>query len=161
MEESREKTFPPPCVCLLSCDQLFAIFWTAACQAPLFMGFFRQGYWSGLPFSYSRGSSQPKIELVSPGSPISPQPGPSAPHRLCSHPPPPEGQKMPVQQIQRGWYQFCFFFFFLIFWPHHSSCGILVSWPGIEPVAPVGEAWGLNHWTPREVFGTLFFNCWS
>ena len=54
-----------------------------------------------------------------------------------------------------------FFFFFLIFWPHHSSCGILVSWPGIEPVAPVGEAWGLNHWTPREVFGTLFFNCWS
>ena len=24
--------------------------WTVACQAPLSMGFFRQEYWSGLPF---------------------------------------------------------------------------------------------------------------
>ena len=24
--------------------------WTVSCQAPLFMGFFRQEYWSGLPF---------------------------------------------------------------------------------------------------------------
>ena len=24
--------------------------WTVACQSPLFMGFFRQEYWSGLPF---------------------------------------------------------------------------------------------------------------
>ena len=24
--------------------------WTVACQAPLCMGFFRQEYWSGLPF---------------------------------------------------------------------------------------------------------------
>ena len=24
--------------------------WTLACQSPLSMGFFRQGYWSGLPF---------------------------------------------------------------------------------------------------------------
>ena len=24
--------------------------WTVACQDPLFMGFFRQEYWSGLPF---------------------------------------------------------------------------------------------------------------
>ena len=29
--------------------QLIAILWTAACQAPLSMGFFRQEYWSGLP----------------------------------------------------------------------------------------------------------------
>ena len=28
---------------------LFATLWTAACQAPLFMGFSRQEYWSGLP----------------------------------------------------------------------------------------------------------------
>ena len=28
---------------------LFAIPWTIACQAPLFMGLFRQ-YWSGLSF---------------------------------------------------------------------------------------------------------------
>ena len=29
-------------------------------QAPLSMGFFRQGCWSGLPFSFSRGSSRPR-----------------------------------------------------------------------------------------------------
>ena len=34
----------------LSCAQLFATPWTVACQAPLFMGFSRQEYWSGLPF---------------------------------------------------------------------------------------------------------------
>ena len=35
---------------LHSLVQLFATPWTAACQAPLSMGFSRQEYWSGLPF---------------------------------------------------------------------------------------------------------------
>ena len=38
--------------CMLShfsCVQLFAAPWTVARQAPLFMGFARQEYWSGLP----------------------------------------------------------------------------------------------------------------
>ena len=30
--------------------QLFATLWTVACQAPLFMGFSKQEYWSGLTF---------------------------------------------------------------------------------------------------------------
>ena len=34
--------------------------WTAAYQAPQSMEFSRQEYWSGLPFSFSRGSSQPR-----------------------------------------------------------------------------------------------------
>ena len=34
---------------LLSCVQLSATPWTVAYQAPLFMGFSRQKYWSGLP----------------------------------------------------------------------------------------------------------------
>jgi len=34
-----------------SCAQLCATLWTAAHQAPLSTGFFRQEYWSGLPFS--------------------------------------------------------------------------------------------------------------
>ena len=34
--------------------------WTVAYQAPLFMGFSRQGYWSGVAISFSRGSSQPR-----------------------------------------------------------------------------------------------------
>ena len=36
---------------LLSRAQLFATPWTIVCQAPLSMGFSRQEYWSGLPFS--------------------------------------------------------------------------------------------------------------
>ena len=40
------------CVCgqLLSCVQVFAAPWVAACQAPLSMEFSRQEYWNGLPF---------------------------------------------------------------------------------------------------------------
>ena len=41
-----------PLVCVLSCFshvQLFAILWTVAFQAPLYMRFSRQEYWSGLP----------------------------------------------------------------------------------------------------------------
>ena len=34
--------------------------WTIAREAPLSMGFSRQEYWSGLPFPFSRGSSQPR-----------------------------------------------------------------------------------------------------
>ena len=34
----------------LSHVQLFATPWTAAYQASPSMGFYRQGYWSGLPF---------------------------------------------------------------------------------------------------------------
>ena len=43
---------------LLSRVQLFATLWTAAQQAPPSMGFFRQEYWSGLPFPFYRGSSR-------------------------------------------------------------------------------------------------------
>ena len=35
---------------MLSCVQLFVTPQTVARQAPLSMGFFRQGYWSGLSF---------------------------------------------------------------------------------------------------------------
>ena len=37
------------------------------------------------------------------------------------------------------------------------SCGILVPWPGIEPMPPALGAWSLNHWTAREVPCRLFF----
>ena len=40
--------------------------WTVACQAPLSMGFSRQEYWSGLPFSSPGDLPNPGIE---PGSP--------------------------------------------------------------------------------------------
>ena len=44
----------------LSHVRLFATPWTVAYQAPPSMGFSRQEYWSGLLFSFSRGSSQPR-----------------------------------------------------------------------------------------------------
>lgn len=31
------------------------------------------------------------------------------------------------------------------------TCGILLPWPGIQPVSPTLEARSPNHWTPREV----------
>ena len=46
--------------------QLFATPWTVAYQAPPPMGFSRQEYWSGLPFSSPGDLSDPGIE---PGSP--------------------------------------------------------------------------------------------
>ena len=42
----------------LSRVQLFATPWTVAYQAPLFIEFSRQEYWSGLLFPFSRGPSQ-------------------------------------------------------------------------------------------------------
>ena len=58
--------------CMLSHSshvQLFATPWTVACQAPLFMGFFRQEYWSGLPFPPPGDLPDPGIEPASPMSP--------------------------------------------------------------------------------------------
>ena len=36
-------------MCVLSHVSRIQLLWTVACQAPLFMGFSRQEYWSGLP----------------------------------------------------------------------------------------------------------------
>ena len=47
---------------LLSCDQLFATPQTAAHHGPLSMGFSRQGYWNGLPFSSPGDLLNPGIE---------------------------------------------------------------------------------------------------
>ena len=40
--------------------------WTAACQAPLPMGFARKEYWSGLPFPSPGDLPYPGIEPRSP-----------------------------------------------------------------------------------------------
>ena len=46
--------------------QLFATPWTVAHQAPLAMGFPRQGYWLGMPFLLSGDLPDPGIEPTSP-----------------------------------------------------------------------------------------------
>ena len=45
--------------------QLFVTPWTVACQAPLSKGFFRQEYWSGLPFPSPGDLPDPGIEPTS------------------------------------------------------------------------------------------------
>ena len=45
--------------------------WNVAHQAPLSMGFFRQEYWSGLPFPPPGDLPDPGIEPMSPMSPAS------------------------------------------------------------------------------------------
>ena len=47
---------------LFSHVQLLANPWTVAWQSPLFMGFSRQEYWSGLPFPSPRDLPNPGIE---------------------------------------------------------------------------------------------------
>ena len=46
----------------------FIIPWTAAHQAPLFLGFPREEHWSGLPFPPSGDLPDPGIEPASPAS---------------------------------------------------------------------------------------------
>ena len=50
---------------LLSCVQLFVIPWAVVHQAPLSMGFFRQEYWSGVPFPPPGDLPDPGIEPTS------------------------------------------------------------------------------------------------
>ena len=63
-----DEALPQVCVAVesLSHAQLSAIPWTVALQAPLSMGFPRQGYWSGLPFPSPGDLPAPGIELLSP-----------------------------------------------------------------------------------------------
>ena len=53
---------------MLGCSVVsdFATLLTITCQTPLSVKFFRQEYWSGLPFPTPRDLSDPGIELVSP-----------------------------------------------------------------------------------------------
>ena len=48
--------------CLTFCNPVDCV----ACQAPLFMGFPREEYWSGLPFPSPENLPNPGIEPVSP-----------------------------------------------------------------------------------------------
>ena len=51
MCSAKVKGFIHLCCDVLSRVRLFATPWTVASQAPLSLEFFRQEYWSGLPFS--------------------------------------------------------------------------------------------------------------
>ena len=52
-------------MCVLSNVQLFANLWTVAHQAPVSIQYFRQEYWSGLPFPPPGDLPIPGIESAS------------------------------------------------------------------------------------------------
>ena len=54
-------------VCAQPC-LTFATPWTVALQASLFVGFFRQEYWSGLPLPSPGDPPNPGIEPASPAT---------------------------------------------------------------------------------------------
>ena len=56
------------CHCCLVAElcRLFVAPWTVALQAPLFMAFSRQEYWSGLPFLSAEDHPDPGIKPESP-----------------------------------------------------------------------------------------------
>ena len=58
------------CMLVFSCVQLSATLWTVVHQAPMFMGFSRQECSSGLPFLPQRDLPNPRIEPMSPVSPL-------------------------------------------------------------------------------------------
>ena len=51
IETLEEAGIEGTCAKSFSHVQLFVTPWTVACQVPLSMGFSREEYWSGLPFS--------------------------------------------------------------------------------------------------------------
>ena len=53
----------------LSCAGLFVTLWTVALQVPLPMGFFRQEYQSGMPFSTPGDLPNPEIKPTTHESP--------------------------------------------------------------------------------------------
>ena len=54
---------------MLSRVQLFAALWTVACQAPLFLEFSKQEYWSELPLPTPGNLPDPGMELTCRASP--------------------------------------------------------------------------------------------
>ena len=50
--------------------RFFATLWVVACQGSPPLGFFRQEYWSGLPFPPPGGLPEPGIKPTLPASPV-------------------------------------------------------------------------------------------
>ena len=107
-----------------SCVQLFAMPWTAACQAPLSMGFSRQAFWRGLPCPPPGDLPSPGIESGSPAL------------QADSLPSEPLGKPVVgIKETAKGL----------------SAFGILLPRPGMGVEALAVEVEGPNHWTAREV----------
>ena len=47
----------------------------------------------------------------------------------------------------------------LLFWPCHVTCGVLVPWPGIEPIPQAVKVQSTNHWTARKFPALVLIDC--
>ena len=94
---------------LLNHVQLFATPWTGAYQAPLYMGFSRQEYQSGLPFPSPGDLPDPGIE---PGSPAL---------QADALPSEPTGKPLDTMKSLKKWNYIAHFNFFLLL-PFHCNC---------------------------------------
>ena len=70
--------------------------------------------------------------------------------------PPLSPSSNPLLNIQLPCFLSCFFLFFFFWLPGILDVGILVPWPGIEPVPSAVDVGSLNRGTAREVSFPLF-----
>ena len=116
---------------MLSGVWLFATSRTLAHQAPLFMEFSRQEYWSGLSFPPPGDLPNPRIQPMLPAL---------------------AGRFFAIITTWEDQYYFFYFNFKnLGAGVLHVPCTILVPQLGIEPVSRASEVWILNQGTTREV----------
>ena len=47
----------------------------------------------------------------------------------------------------------------ILFWPCHVTCGVLVPWPGIEPIPQAVKVQSTNHWTARKFPALVLTDC--
>ena len=136
------------CVCVLSCFScvwLFATLWTAACWAPLSMGFSRQEYWSRLPFPSPGFLPGPGIEPTSLMPPALPLVPPGNPWLLL------------LQSTGTRVHKLHLWHMGLVALWHVKN-----SWARDRTCVPCIGRWILNHWTTREVpqFTSWFTSSW-
>ena len=129
--------------------QLFMTPHTVACQAPLSMGFSRQEYWCGLPFS---SPGELPNSGIKPGSPALqadclPSEPPGKPNNTRVGSLSPFQGIFLTQELNQGLfhcrqilYRWTFFFFNLT-----VACRILVPQPRMELVFPAVESQTLDH----------------
>ena len=120
----------------LSCVWPSATPWTAAHQAPPSMGFSRQEYWSGVPL-------------------------PSPATILLTY------KEMTANAVFSNYYFGCtesslqHAGSIVVAWVLSWGCGILVSWPRVEPGPPALKVQCLNHWTTRDISVSILMSTGS
>ena len=125
-------------------------------RLPPSLGFSRQEYQSGLPFpspmherekwKWSRSVMSDSVTPWTAAYQAPPSTGFSRQEYWSGVPlPSPKG----IANITYKTLDFFFYFFFFL--PCHVPYGILVTRPGLKPVASAVEVQCLNHWVIREV----------